>query len=125
MKILILSFVFILASAKRTPRIGIPLDEIQNELELEPRINILERTKIDQATLQIRAQIEQVNNRLTQDEKDVLISNAEENDPEGYECENQVLEVKEISFVDQVLCYNTTEEICSMVRLNYQHLFDN
>ena len=37
--------------------------------------------------------------------------------PEGYMCENTIIEVKELQFTDQVRCYNTTEEVCSMVSL--------
>ena len=121
---------FVLAHAKRRPKIGIPLYQIQNSIDLEPKINILERKDVDQATELIRKQIEQVNKRLTKEEKNVLIRNAVEEDPDGYDCENQVLEIKEISFVDQVRCYNTTEEVCSKVRFdqfqkyfNFAHLF--
>lgn len=37
--------------------------------------------------------------------------------PIGFECENQVLNIKEVEFVEQVRCYKTTEEVCSMVKL--------
>jgi len=34
----------------------------------------------------------------------------------GYKCECQVLDVKEVEFVEAVRCYKTTEEVCSMTQ---------
>ena len=92
----------------------IPFYEIDKVLE--QKVNIWERKDVNQDTERIRRKIEQVNKRLTEEENDVLIGNAAEENPEGYDCENQIMEIKEVNFVDQVRCYNTTEEICSMVR---------
>ena len=44
--------------------------------------------------------------------------------PIGFECENQVLNIKEVEFVEQVRCYKTTEEVCSMVTLFWIHIRD-
>ena len=43
--------------------------------------------------------------------------------PEGYSCENTIIEVKELKFTEQVRCYNTSEEICNMV-IWYNKLYD-
>ena len=45
---------------------------------------------------------------------------ADSMNPEGYMCENTIIEVKELQFTDQVRCYNTTEEVCSMVSFEAQ-----
>ena len=37
-------------------------------------------------------------------------------DPEGYICEKQVFDLKEVSNVLQVNCYETTEEVCQLVK---------
>jgi len=73
---------------------------------------------IKASTEKLRREIEKVNQRLSQDDKDTILQEADSDNPEGYECSNTVLEVKEVQFVDQVRCYNTSEEICSMVKKN-------
>ena len=36
-------------------------------------------------------------------------------DPMGYICSKEVLELNEITYLDQLLCFNTTEEQCYKV----------
>ena len=35
----------------------------------------------------------------------------------GYDCTNEIMDIKEVSFTDQIRCYNTTEEVCSMTHI--------
>ncbi len=98
----------------RQPRIGRTLSEVSLE-DLEPRARFLKVDEIKFAEANIVKQIEAISSRLSQDDKDALLTDAEQDVPFGYECENQILEVTEVSFTDQVRCYNTSEEVCSMV----------
>ena len=31
-------------------------------------------------------------------------------------CQNEIIDIKEVTFVDQVRCYNSSEEVCSMTQ---------
>ena len=31
----------------------------------------------------------------------------------GYDCTNEIMDIKEVSFTDQIRCYNTTKEVRS------------
>ena len=44
-----------------------------------------------------------------------FLAEAAKEDPIGFNCEKQILNITEVSFVEQVRCYNTTEQVCSMV----------
>ena len=46
------------------------------------------------------------------------LAEAAKEDPVGFKCEKQILNITEISFVEQVRCYNTTEQVCSMVNID-------
>ena len=100
--------------ANRQPRLGPSLDEV-NLQSLEPKLRVLNKNQIDDSTRQIRNRIAQINAKLTESEKESILADAEKEDPTGFKCEKQILEIKEVTFVDQVRCYNTTEEVCAMV----------
>lgn len=82
---------------------------------LEPKLKVLRKEEIEFETQNLRKHIEEINARLTTEEKNEIIQEADSMNPEGYMCENTIIEVKELQFTDQVRCYNTTEEVCSMV----------
>ena len=46
-----------------------------------------------------------------------FLAEATKEDPIGFNCEKQILNITEVSFVEQVRCYNTTEQVCSMVNM--------
>ena len=46
-----------------------------------------------------------------------FLAEAAKEDPIGFNCEKQILNITEVSFVEQVRCYNTTEQVCSMVNI--------
>ena len=69
------------------------------------------------STNKIKRQIEQINKRLSENEKEMLIIEANTDNPPGYQCTNEIMEIKEVSFTDQIRCYNTTEEVCSMTHI--------
>ena len=46
----------------------------------------------------------------------MILTEPNAKDPEGYICEKQVFDFKEVSNVLQVNCYETTEEVCELVR---------
>ena len=47
-----------------------------------------------------------------------FLAEATKEDPIGFNCEKQILNITEVSFVEQVRCYNTTEQVCSMVNID-------
>lgn len=108
---------------QRTPRLGPSVEEVSDN-DLEPKLKILRKDQINAATKDIQARIDQINNRLgEEDEKAFLAECNDEDNPInmmdmmlGYKCECQVLEVKEVEFVEAVRCYKTTEEVCSMTQ---------
>ena len=72
---------------------------------------------IDASTQQIKQQIAQINKRLSEEDKAIMIMEADHDNPPGYDCIHEVMEIKEVSFTDQIRCYNTTEEVCSMTHI--------
>ena len=82
---------------------------------LEPRLQVLKKEDVEVESREIRRHIDEINLRLTDVEKNEIMLEADKMDPVGYMCTNEIIEVKELQFTDQVRCYNTTEEVCSMV----------
>ena len=72
---------------------------------------------IDASTQQIKQQIAQINKRLSEEDKAIMIMEADDDNPPGYDCTHEVMEIKEVSFTDQIRCYNTTEEVCSQTHM--------
>jgi len=91
------------------------LIEIDNMQQIEPRLQVLRKEDIDNERRELRKHIDEINFRLSDAEKNEILIEADKMDPEGYMCKNEIIEVKELQFTDQVRCYNTTEEVCSMV----------
>ena len=83
--------------------------------QIEPRLQVLRKEDIDNERRELRKHIDEINFRLSDAEKNEILIEADKMDPEGYMCKNEIIEVKELQFTDQVRCYNTTEEVCSMV----------
>ena len=77
----------------------------------------LEDEEMHTSTKLIKEQIAQINQRLSDQDKETLIMEASQDNPPGYDCTNEVMEIKEVSFTDQIRCYNTTEEICSQTHI--------
>ena len=73
------------------------------------------RDELESATRQIRKEVEIINNTLTEEEKNELLTDVNNEDPMGYICDKSLMEIKELQYVDQLLCFNTTEEICYKV----------
>ena len=107
-----------LITRQRQPRLGTLLDEIDIN-SLEPTLKVLRKSDIEKSTNEIKQRIQQINERLSQAEKNEIILEADQMNPVGFECENQVLDVKEVIFVEQVRCYKTTEEVCSTVKYSF------
>ena len=105
-----------LKNLERKPRLGPTLEEIDFN-SLEPELKILKNGDIDLSTKQIQQKIDEINAKLTEGEKENLLVEVSKEDPVGYNCEKQILNITEVSFVEQVKCYNTTEEVCSLVIL--------
>ena len=76
-----------------------------------------DRESIDKSTQQIKQQIAQINKRLSEEDKAIMIMEADDDNPPGYDCTHEVMEIKEVSFTDQIRCYNTTEEVCSQTHM--------
>ena len=93
--------------------LGPTLNEVDFN-SLEPRLNLLKKEDIDVFTRQIQQKIKALNAKLTQGE---ILTEASKEDPVGYVCQKQVLNITEIHFVEKVHCYNTTEEVCSLVKV--------
>ena len=107
----------------RQPRLGPSLEEV-NSNSLKPQLKILSKSGIDASTKQIQRNIQEINAKLTQGEKETILAEASKEDPVGYLCEKQILNLTEVSFVEHVHCYDTTEEVCSLVNYLFK-LFRN
>ena len=103
----------------RQPRLGPSLEEV-NLNSLKPQLKVLSKSDVDASTKQIQRNIEEINAKLTQGEKETILAEASKEDPVGYICEKQILNLTEVSFVEQVHCYDTTEEVCSLVNNLFQ-----
>ena len=66
-------------------------------------LNYLQSTKHDWA-------------RFFHGEVNIIVTEPNSKDPEGYICEKQVFDLKEVSNVLQVNCYETKEKVCELVR---------
>ena len=86
--------------------------------DFEPKLTYIPRDELESATRQIRKEVEIINNTLTEEEKNELLTDINNEDPMGYICEKSLMEIKELQYVDQLLCFNTTEEICYKVSSN-------
>ena len=98
---------------------GPSLEEV-NLNSLKPQLKVLSKSDVDASTKQIQRNIEEINAKLTQGEKETILAEASKEDPVGYICEKQILNLTEVSFVEQVHCYDTTEEVCSLVNNLFQ-----
>ena len=53
-----------------------------NEL-LQPQLQVLDKKEVEASSREIRRQIEEINERLTQGEKDTILQEADVDNPEG------------------------------------------
>ena len=88
---------------------------MQNDEPLEPKLSFLSRDELKTTSRQIRREVEIINNTLSENDKIELLTDVNNEDPMGYICEKTLMEIKELQYVDQLLCFNTTEEICYKV----------
>ena len=88
---------------------------MQNDEPLEPKLSFLTRDELKTTSRQIRREVEIINNTLSENDKIELLTDVNNEDPMGYICEKTLMEIKELQYVDQLLCFNTTEEICYKV----------
>ena len=103
---------------ERKPRLGPTFNEIDFN-QLQPELKVLNKEDIDVYTQQVQRKIDQINAKLTEGEKESILTEASKEDPIGYQCEKQILNITEVSFVEHVNCYTTTEEVCSLVSSDY------
>ena len=90
----------------------------QTETELRPSTRYLsDEREVEASTNKIKRQIEQINKRLSENEKATLIMEANTDNPPGYDCTNEIMEINEVSFTDQIRCYNTTEEVSNLSKV--------
>ena len=108
---------------ERKPRLGPTLNEIDFN-QLQPELKVLNKEDIDVFTQQVQRKIDQINEQLSIGEKESILTEASKEDPIGYQCEKQILNITEVSFVEHVNCYTTTEEVCSLVSSNYSHHYN-
>ena len=66
-------------------------------------------------TRRLQTEIDKINRALTEEEKNAVLLDPDDMDPMGYTCTKEVLELNEITYLDQLLCFNTTEEQCYKV----------
>ena len=88
---------------------------LKTHTDFEPKLTYIPRDELESATRQIRKEVEIINNTLTEEEKNELLTDVNNEDPMGYICDKSLMEIKELQYVDQLLCFNTTEEICYKV----------
>ena len=82
---------------------------------MEPKLSYISKDELESASRQIRKEVEIINNTLSEFEKNELLTDINNDDPMGYVCDKTLMEIKELQYVDQLLCFNTTEEICYKV----------
>ena len=100
---------------QRQSRFGPLLDEVDAN-SLAPRLQILDKEHVNESTKRIERKIQEINDQLTRSEESTILSDASLADPSGYYCEKQILNINEVSVVKDVFCYDTVEEVCSMVK---------
>ena len=98
----------------RHPRLGESLSNLDAN-SLKPQIKVIDKKDIDESEREIQKKIEELNTRLFEGHGNTLLTNPHNKDPNGYICEKQVLNVKEVSQVVAVNCYDSTEEVCELV----------
>ena len=98
----------------RHPRLGDSLSNL-DENSLKPQIKVIDKKDIDESEREIQKKIEELNTRLFEGHGNTLLTNPHNKDPNGFICEKQVLNVKEVSQVVAVNCYDSTEEVCELV----------
>ena len=76
---------------------------------------MLRDDEVEQQTFELRKEIDQINSQL--DNTNSLVREASSDDPPGYTCTMQNIEITDIVTHEQIMCYNTTEKTCSMVSL--------
>ena len=83
---------------------------------LRPRLRFLRNDDERKAeTRRLQEEIDKINRALTEEEKNTVLMDPMDMDPMGYICSKEVLELNEITYLDQLLCFNTTEEQCYKV----------
>ena len=98
----------------RIPRFGNHLSDLDAN-SLKPQIKAIDKKDIDKSARDIQRKIEELNSRLFEGHGNTLFTNPYFKDPTGFICEKQVLNVKEVSQVVAVNCYDSTEEVCELV----------
>ena len=96
---------------------------LKTHTDFEPKLTYIPRDELESATRQIRKEVEIINNTLTEEEKNELLTDVNNEDPMGYICDKSLMEIKELQYVDQLLCFNTTEEICYKVSISSKNSF--
>ena len=71
-------------------------------------------------TRRLQHEIDKINRALTEEEKNAVLLDPDDMDPMGYTCTKEVLELNEITYLDQLLCFNTTEEQCYKVHYDFE-----
>ena len=99
----------------RVPRLGNLIGNVDFN-SLKPRIKIIDSNHIEKSKNEIQQKIEELNTRLFDGDSNALLTDAHIADPPGFICERQIFNITEISHVVQVNCWDTTEEVCEMVR---------
>ena len=85
---------------------------------MKPKLRYLNNDdELKAESRRIQNEIDKINRALTEDEKNAVLMDPDDMDPMGYDCTKEVLEINEITYLDQLLCFNTTEEQCYKVRL--------
>ena len=99
----------------RVPRLGNIIGNVDFN-SLKPRIKIIDNNHIEKSKNEIQQKIEEINTRLFDGDSNALLTDAHFPDPPGYICERQIFNLTEVSQVLQVNCWDTTEQVCEMVR---------
>ncbi len=97
------------------PRLRPTLNEV-NPMSFEHKLKILNKEDVSTSTNEIQKRIDQINAKLLLGKKKALLTESEEEDPVGYVCKKQIIQVKEVEFVEKVRCYKTMQEVCAMVK---------
>ena len=81
------------------------------------KLQYINHDEVQASALQIRKEIEELNRELFEKEvQNEILTDANTSDPMGYVCQKKIVHVKELQYLDKVVCTTTTGNLCYKVQ---------
>ena len=81
------------------------------------KLQYINHDEVQASALQIRKEIEELNRELFKKEvQNEILTDANTSDPMGYVCQKKIVHVKELQYLDKVVCTTTTGNLCYKVQ---------